>query len=260
MNKRNLVIVALIFLLLDCALVTIKLNTHSRPKPIHKPKPHYKYSVFLTSDDGPLVGSKNLNQLILDYEVPVSLFLVGRNIIADPGLKPYYEAYTKNPYLILGNHSYSHAYGHYKHFYSNPDTVVADFLKCEKILNITSGFARLPGRNVWLLSDKLQKGEKQAMKAAKKLYLDYGYKFFGWDYELRHNGKGKILKDAMTYYKEIKKMLKNGKTFTKNQIVVLMHDQMFTNKKSQEVLGKLILLLQNDDECKLKLVNEYKFQ
>ncbi len=33
---------------------------------------------------------------------------------------------------------------------------------------------------------------------------------------------------------------------------------MFTSKKSQKELGELILLLQDDDECKLKLINEYK--
>jgi len=37
-----------------------------------------------------------------------------------------------------------------------------------------------------------------------------------------------------------------------------MHDQMFKNQKSQEVLGELVLLLQNDDECKLKLIKDYK--
>ena len=258
MNRRNLIIIALIFLLVDCALITYKLTQHSKPKPIHKAKPNYKYSVFLTADDGPLVGSKNLNQLILDYEVPVSLFLVARNIEVDANLKPNFIAYTKNPYALIANHSYAHANGHYKRYYKDSDAVVTDMIKSEKILNITSKIARLPGRNTWVLSDTVQKGKTNSLDAAKKLYTQYKYKTFGWDYELRHDRRGKILKKAAAHYKRIKELLKDGKTFSKNQIVVLMHDQMFTSSKSEKELGELILLLQDDDECKLKFINKYK--
>ena len=258
MSKRNLIIIAVIFLIIDCALIAFKLNQHHKPKPIHKLKPNYKYSVYLTADDGPLVGSKNLNQLIIDYEVPVSLFLVARNIVADTNLKPNFMAYTKNPYVLISNHSYAHANGHYKRFYKNSDAVVADFIKSEETLNITSHIARLPGRNTWVLNDNIQKGKPNSLEAAKKLYSEHNYKTFGWDYELRHDRHGKILKTAMQHYKKIKELLKEGKTFTKNQIVVLMHDQMFTNSKSEKELGELILLLQDDDECKLKLINKYK--
>ena len=258
MKKRYLIIAALIFLIIDCTLITVKLNHQSKIKPIHKIKPNYKYSVFLTSDDGPLVGSKNLNQLILDYEVPVSLFLVGRNIISDPKLEPNLENYKKNKYVSLNNHSYTHANLHYKKFYKNPDGVVADFLECQEVLHLKTKAARLPGRNVWVLNNEVQKGEPNALKAAQKLYTEHNYKTYGWDYELRHDRKGKILKTAMQHYKKIKELLKSGKTFTKNQIVILMHDQMFTDKKSEKELGELILLLQDDDECKLKLISEYK--
>lgn len=258
MNRRNLIIIAAIFLIIDCALVTLKLNQHHKPKPIHKAKPNYKYSVFLTSDDGPLVGSKNLNQLILDYEVPVSLFLVGRNIITDTKLEPNFKNFKKNKYVSLNNHSYTHANLHYKKFYKNPDGVVADFLQSQEVLNLKTHAARLPGRNVWVLNDKLQKGEPNALKAAQKLYTEHNYKTYGWDYELHHDKKGKILKTAMQHYNKIKELLKSGKTFTKNKIVILMHDQMFTSPKSQKELGELILLLQDDDECKLKLISEYK--
>ncbi len=258
MNRKVLITAAIIFLLIDCILVTIKLNQNHKPKPIHKLKPNYRYSVFLTSDDGPLLGSKNLNRLIEDYEVPISLFLVGRNIVADSKLEPYLENYKNNPYVMLGNHSYTHANLHYKKFYKNPDGVVADFMQSEEVLGLTSKVARLPGRNVWVLNDKLQKGEPNALKAAKKLYLEANYKVYGWDYELRHNGKGKILKTAQEYYDDIKRLLKEGKTYQKNQIVILMHDQMFTSNLSSKVLGELVLLLQNDDECKLKLIKDYK--
>jgi len=262
MKKRNLIYLVIFLLLIDCALVTVKYNKKNhKPIPIHKLKPNYKYSVFLTSDDGPLVGSKNLNQLVLDYEFPLTVFLVGKPMSEDSKLVPNLERYKNNPYILIGNHSFTHASFHYIKFYKNSEGVVADFTKNEKYLNITSKLARLPGRNVWYLNENNKKADKvNALKAAQKLAIELNYKSFGWDYELRHNKQGKILKTAQEYYKIIKELLKSGKTYTKNQIVILMHDQMFTNNKSSKVLGELILLLQNDDECKMKLLNKYKIK
>jgi len=259
MKKQNLIYLIIFLLLIDCALVTVKYNKkYHKPTPIHKPKPNYKYSVFLTSDDGPLVGSKNLNQLVLDYEFPLTVFLVGKPMSEDSALKANLESYKNNPYILIGNHSFAHASFHYIRFYKDSEGVVADFSKNKEYINITSKLARLPGRNVWYLNENSQKGDrKNALKGAQKLASELNYKTFGWDYELRHNGKGKILKTAQEHYKKIKELLKSGKTYTKNQIVILMHDQMFTNDKSSKVLGELILLLQNDDECKMKFLNKY---
>lgn len=261
MNKKVLLWLVLIFLVIDGALLVYKITKPSKkhPTPIHKEKPHYKYSVFLTSDDGPLVGSRYLHQIIKDYEVPFTLFLVGKPVNSDSRLKPYLINYKNNCYAMLGNHSYSHANFHYKKFYTNPKGVVKDFLKNEKILDINFSVARLPGRNVWVLDNNHTKGEPNALKAAILLNKEHNYKVFGWDYELRHNGKGKVLKSVKEHYKRIKELLKNGKTYTKNQIVILMHDQMFTNDLSSKELGELILLLQDDEEIKLKKIDKYKF-
>ncbi len=261
MNKKFLLVLAALFFIIDCSLVTYKLSQKEhKTKAIHKPKPNYKYSIYLTSDDGPLAGSKYLNQLVLDYEFPLTLFLVGRPLSEDKRLEPYFKAYKNNPYVLLGNHSFTHANFRYKKFYQNPAKVEQDFLKNEKFLGIYSKVARLPGRNVWAL-DNILKGEKDALNSAKLLATKDNYKFFGWDYELHYNPKTKeSTKSAIEHYKKIKSILKNRQTFAKDQIVILMHDQMFTNKKSQQMLGELILLLENDPECKLKLINEFKME
>jgi len=259
MNKKILLWLVLVFLVVDGGLLIYKI-THKKkhPTPIHKSKPNYKYSVFLTSDDGPLAGSKYLNQLIKDYEVPFTLFLVGKPVKSDKKLKPYLVSYKNNCYAMLGNHSFTHANFHYKRYYKKPNSVVQDFLKNEKVLDENFTIARLPGRNVWALNNKLIKGEPNALKAGVLLNKKHNYKVFGWDYELKHRN-GKITKSAQDYYKMIKKLLKEHKTYTKNQIVILMHDQMFTNNLSSKVLGELILLLQNDNECKIKKLNKYVF-
>jgi len=260
MLKKILIGLAVLFFLVDCILVKIKLDKMEKIKhaiEVEHSKKNYKYSVFLSSDDGPLKGSKNLDRIIKDYEVPVTLFCIGKTLYQNrKNLEPDFRNYKNNPYVIIGNHSFTHANLHYKRFYSNPKGVEKDFLLNEKFLKLTSKLARFPGRNVWALGDEY-KGEPQALKAAKILHENDGYKIFGWDYEIKRSG-AVTLQDAMTNYKNIKRLLREGKTFRPNEIVVLIHDQMFTNTDSQEILGELILLLQNDPEVKLKLLNEYK--
>ncbi len=257
MSKKVLITVALLFLIIDCTLITIKLS-QKKPKPIHKEKPHYKYSIYLTSDDGPLVGSKDLNQLVLDYEFPLTLFLVGKPLSQDKTLKEYYYEYRKNPFLLLANHSFSHANFHYKRYYKDSDSVVKDFIKNRDLLDLNSSLTRLPGRNVWYLNDENYKGESNnSLSAAAKLYKEYQFKTFGWDYEIRANSKRKIILSALKHYKRIKTLLKEGKTYKKGSIVILMHDQLFHNKENLKTLGELVLLFQDDDECKLKLLDQY---
>jgi len=257
MSKKLLIAVAVLFLVIDCVLMSIKLS-QEKPKPIHKKKPHYKYSIYFTSDDGPLVGSKDLNQLVLDYEFPLTLFLVGRPLTQNSTLKFYYEKYKKNKYLLLENHTFTHANFHYKRYYKNCEGVVKDFIKNRNLLELNTSLVRLPGRNVWYLSGHDFKGESNnSLTVAAKLYKEYRYKSFGWDYELRANSKHQIILSALKHYKRIKTLLKEGKTYKKGSIVILMHDQLFHNKKNRKLLGELILLFQDDEECKLKFLNQY---
>ena len=258
MSKKLLITLAAIFLAVDISLIVYKYFQSNRVHPIHKKKLHYKYSVYLTSDDGPLVGSKYLDQIIRDYEVPFTLFLVGKPVSTDKRLEPNLERFKSNKYVILGNHSFTHANFHYKKFYKDSDVVEKDFLKNEKFLALNSKLARLPGRNVFSI-DNISQGEPNAKKAAIQISKNDNYKFFGWDYELRHKQNGTIIQtNAQLHYKRIKELLRNSKTFRKNQIIVLMHDQMFTSKISQKTLGELILLLQDDEEVKLKTLDKYK--
>jgi len=55
--------------------------------------------------------------------------VVGQHALANGQMRSYYQKYEANPFIEIGNHSYSHAHGHYKKFYSRPDSVIADFFK-----------------------------------------------------------------------------------------------------------------------------------
>ncbi len=261
MKKKILISLIIIFFIVDSLLITYKIiqDDNKQRKAIHKKKTNYKYSVYLTSDDGPLEGSKNLNQLVLDYEFPLTIFLVGKPLSQDKNLEEALKAYKNNPYITIGNHSFTHANFHYKKFYKNPIIVEKDFLKNEKFLNIKSKIGRFPGRNIWTI-DNIIKGEKDGFKSAKILANKDKYSFFGWDYEIRYKKDKLPTNTAIQNYKRIKELLKSNQTFAKNQIVVLMHDQMFSKKESQKMLSKLIFLLENDNEIKLKNLKDFKME
>ncbi len=262
MTKIILITLAILFIFVDLSLVAYKyLHKDSKKTvvhPIHKAKPNYKYSVFLTSDDGPLTGSQYLDQLIRDYEVPFTLFLVGKMVSTNRDLVPSLNRYRINKYVLLGNHSFTHANAHYKRFYKNSDNVEKDFLQNNRYLKLDSNIARLPGRNVFAI-DSVSKGDFNAKSSAIQIAHNHGYKFFGWDYELQHEQNGVVKQQSALYhYKKIKRLLKENKTFRKDQIIILMHDQMFTSTTTQKTVGELILLLQNDTNIKLKKLDKYK--
>ncbi|NPA27546.1 MAG: polysaccharide deacetylase family protein, partial [Epsilonproteobacteria bacterium] len=94
--KKFLVFLAIFIFIIDCILITIKLNQNESKRAIHKAKPHYKYSVFLTSDDGPLKGSRYLDRLIREYQVPFTLFLVGKPFSEDSNLRYTLSRYKSN--------------------------------------------------------------------------------------------------------------------------------------------------------------------
>lgn len=216
----------------------------------------YKYSIYLTSDDGPLRGSEYLNEIILRHKVPITLFLVGQAVRCQPEVSSKVMAYRNNKYVMIANHSFSHANAKYKRFYYNSENVVNDFLKNEYFFDIDSDLGRLPGRNVWAINNKYY-GKGNALESAKILEQKFSYKIYGWDYEIRHNKKGKVLASASKTYRVIKSLLRNKKTYVQNNIVILMHDQMFRVKKTRKFLEELIVLFKNDKECKFKFMNEY---
>ena len=85
-------------------------------------------------------------------------------------MQNYFHLYQHNAYIEIGNHSYSHANNHYKTFYDKPDSVVADFLRCQRLLNIPHKFARLPGRNQWRLNGVYKNDVSSGSASADKLY------------------------------------------------------------------------------------------
>jgi peptidoglycan/xylan/chitin deacetylase (PgdA/CDA1 family) len=211
-------------------IVADKINTHASP---------IKY-IYLTFDDGPLNGSENIDSVILAERLKISVFLVGENTERSKLLGNYYKLYEQNPFVEAYNHSFTHANGKYELFYSKPENVLKDIQKNEQLLNLHYKVVRLPGRNIWRIGSRASDDIKSSSAAA-DLLAKTGYKLYGWDIEWQHNAKnGTPIQSVDEMTKEIESRIENGSTFTKDHIVVLIHDQMFQKKWEESELKQLI--------------------
>jgi hypothetical protein len=102
-----------------------------------------------------LEGSEDIDDAVRQEKINVNVFVVGEHVLSDTQMKNYYKLYENNPYIEIGNHSFTHAHDHYKRFYLKPSAVVADFQKCQTDLQIPTDYARLPGRNQWRIKEYL---------------------------------------------------------------------------------------------------------
>lgn len=196
--------------------------------------------IYLTFDDGPLNGSENIDSVILAERLKISVFLVGEHAEKSKQLGNYYKMYEQNPFVEACNHSFTHANDKYKLFYSNPLSVLADIQKNEQLLNLRYKIVRLPGRNMWRIGNR-KRDDGVSGSAAADLLAKNGYKLYGWDLEWQHNGKdGTPIQSADEMTKEIESKLESGNTFTKDHIVILIHDEMFQKKWEESELKKLI--------------------
>jgi len=206
-----------------------------------------KQYVYLTFDDGPLEGSQNIDSIILAEKIKISVFLIGSEIVGDRDMETYFKYYEENPYIDEYNHSFTHGNDQYALFYSNPHKATEDFLKNQQFLKIQYKIIRMPACNTWRFNHRKQDDcEINAVATADSLAAR-GYKVFGWDVEWQHhNEDGTPVQSVDEMYQQIMQLLNSGKTFTKNNIVILLHDEMFQRRWEETDLKQLIDRLRKD--------------
>ena len=100
------------------------------------------HKVYLTFDDGPSANTEKILDILDDYDVKATFFVVGKESDADKeALKQIVErGHT------LGMHSYSHKYSE---IYSSEEAFAEDFAKLrsylEEVTGVTSDIYRFPG-------------------------------------------------------------------------------------------------------------------
>ena len=197
--------------------------------------------VYLTFDDGPLVGSKAIDSLAKAKNIKVNAFVVGRHASMGKGRMRDLERYIANPLVAVYNHSYTHGYNKIQAFYSNSEKAFEDFKKNEADFKLSSNkVARLPGRNIWIYDQERKIDIVNAAKTADLLFAD-GYKVFGWDVEWRINSPTGTAKEPLsTVYGRIVNFMNNKSSREPNNVVFLMHDDMFQTKKGEKLLIDLV--------------------
>jgi len=106
--------------------------------------------IYLTFDDGPLIGSQAIDSIATAKQIKVNAFVVGKHAGMSKKLQKYFQRYMDNPYVDIYNHSFTHANNKFNVFYSHPQQAFEDFEKNENTLGLSHKIVRLPGRNKYI--------------------------------------------------------------------------------------------------------------
>jgi len=213
--------------------------------------------IYLTFDDGPLNGSQYLDSIATAKGIKINAFLIGEHDKMSKKLHGYTERYKNNTLVDCYNHSYWHAHNKYSTFYSNPQTAFEDFELAEKSMELEHKIVRLPRRNIWYVGNRKKVDLKSGASTAELLHQN-GYKIMGWDCEWKINGvTGKPDLTVNQLYTQMKNLLRKGTSYTKNNVVLLTHDNMYQTKKGQKLLSDLIDSLKQHPNYRFEFMRNY---
>jgi len=240
-----------------CLLLSIMFVTNSWAEESKSSNQKPIYHVYVTFDDGPLEGSEDIDDAVRTDKIKINVFNVGSHVRSVPRMSTYFQLYENNPYIEIGNHSYSHAHDEYRLFYKDPEAVYQDFEKNERVLKLKTKLARLPGRNMWRIG-KISKNDVLSGSTAADLLSKNGYTVFGWDLEWQHDARtGAPIQTVNDIYHVIETLLKERRTVTENHIVILCHDEMFRKNWEETELKQLIERLKSTGKYEFNHLSEY---
>ena len=205
-----------------------------------------KKYVYLTFDDGPQPGTKEVMDVLTKLNVKGTFFMVGMHQAQGGAALSKYPAEIKAryPQFLLANHSYTHAKDHYHYFYAHPRMAFDDFMQAQQSLDVPKKIIRLPGNTSWVTQGKIVTYNKETRPVC-QLLDSAGYNVIGWDAEwsfMRNpGGHGSIPRQsAETMVKMIENTMNGQHTQVKNNVVLLSHDRMFYQPNFTDSLYKFI--------------------
>lgn len=212
--------------------------------------------LYLSFDDGPLLGTSACISICENENVKASFFQIGLHQSRSKWGKKLYNRILSRPDLfLLTNHSYSHAYGKYAQFYNHPDSALADFIHAAAVLKTTNNIVRLPASNGWR-TDRIQFSNKMVRPLIRKLD-SAGFNVVGWDLEWNFTKKGRPIQSATLMGKLVDSMFDEKANKTKHHSVLLMHDHMFKNEADSAQLVAFIQLLKSSNQYQFALLDSY---
>lgn len=196
-------------------------------------------SIYLTFDDGPMETSHYLDSLMIRDSIPLNLFVVGYRSATNKAMRDRVEMYRQNTLIEMGNHSYSHASGHYRLFYGDHAKVVSDILRNADSLRLTNHLVRLPGRNTWRINGRKRTDLADANAAADSLQ-SLGYNLVGWDLEWKIDTCEKRYSSANEMISLVRYALQSKRLFEKDHVVILCHDWALSDQYFRDELALFI--------------------
>jgi peptidoglycan/xylan/chitin deacetylase (PgdA/CDA1 family) len=198
--------------------------------------------IYFTFDDGPLAPTPFLTEIITEKQIKISEFAVGLHAQMNKNFRGHLEAMRTNPLIELCNHSYSHAYGRYKNYYSNPQAAADEIMDNETKLNLTLKIVRLPGRCIWF-TNTIKHGLSQTGGRTAEILGANGYRTFGWDYEWSHYGNTLPKESPEQFVANVDALFARQAMRKPNHLVLLGHDEMLIKEKGRQDLRRIIDLL-----------------
>lgn len=189
--------------------------------------------VYLTFDDGPSSNTNRILDILAEYDVKATFFVVGKE---EEEYQALYKRIVEEGHT-LAMHSYSHKY---HEIYQSLESYTADLGKLQEFLYDTTGvwcrYCRFPGGS----SNKVSKVDMHELIA----YLDeQDMSYFDWNIS---SG------DASSSYISPQDIIRNctAKLRDYDEAIILLHDA--SNKNSTvEALPRLIEQIQEMEDTKL---------
>ncbi|MCD7808819.1 MAG: polysaccharide deacetylase family protein [Erysipelotrichaceae bacterium] len=164
---------------------------------------------YLTFDDGPSSNTKEILDILDEYNIKATFFVTGT---APDYFNCIKEAYAKGH--VIGLHSYSHDY---EYIYTSVRNYLNDLNKIKEVVYAQTGiytkYIRFPGGSSNLVSKKYNVG---IMHVLTKKVIDLGYQYYDWT-SINGDGEGIKTVDGLVD-KALEEM--DGK----EDIMFLMHD------------------------------------
>ena len=213
--------------------------------------------IYITFDDGPNKGTRNVLQAVKEENIPASFFIVGEHVFDSPKQTQTWELLKVDSTIELCNHSYTHAHNRYTSFYNKPSGVVADFQRSQQALQFSNNIARMPGRNAWRI-DTIDHTDIYESSAAIDSLHAAGFNIMGWDIEWMFDHKTLAPDTAIDLMlRRIDNLLMAEKTKTSGHLVLLAHDQAFQTEEAIQLLHLVLKSLKNNPEYELVLASRY---
>jgi len=169
-------------------------------------------TVYLSFDDGPSANTNKILDILNDYNIKGTFFVVGRD--NQQSLDVYKRIVDEGH--ALGNHTYSHIY---KNIYSDINIFMSDVYKLDNLIYETTGLEtklfRFPGGS----SSQHLTGSKY--KSYINRLLNEGFQYFDWNVD-----SGDALSSPLTSSEIIQKTIEGARK--QKHAIILMHEKKTT--------------------------------